>query len=152
VAPAEEDGVRQPIPDLGYGLNGVLGIEFLDVGPERVTARLDVTSAHQQPYGLVHGGVHCAMIEAVASVGAALWAMERDMAGAVGVSNTTDFLRSVRSGALHAEATPVHQGRAQQLWQVTVTRDSDHRPVARGTVRLHNLDRAETVGGLVPDP
>jgi 1,4-dihydroxy-2-naphthoyl-CoA hydrolase len=143
--------VQQPIPDLGYGLNGVLGIEFLEVGPDRVTARLDVTPAHQQAYGIVHGGVHCAMIEGLASAGGALWAMERGMPGAVGVSNTTDFLRSVRSGELRAEATPLHRGRTQQLWQVTVTRDSDGQPVARGTVRLHNLERAEAVGGLVPE-
>lgn len=143
--------MQQRIPDLGYGLNGVIGLEFLEVGPDRVTARLEVTSTHQQPYGIVHGGVHCAMIEAVASAGGALWAMEQGMPGAVGVSNTTDFLRSVRSGELRAEAVPVHQGRTQQLWQVTVTRGSDGKPVARGQVRLHNLERPEAVGGLVPD-
>ena len=146
-----EASLPPPTPDLAYGLNGILGIEFVDIGPDRVTARMEVTEVHRQPYGIVHGGVHCALIEAVASVGAALWAVEQGMPGAVGVSNTTDFLRSMRRGELHAEATPVHRGRTQQLWQVVVTRGSDGKPVARGQVRLHNIDSPETVGGLVPD-
>lgn len=143
--------MQQRTADLNYGLNGELGLEFLEVGPDRVTGRLEVTPAHHQAYGLVHGGVHCAVIEALASAGGAFWAMEQGMPGAVGVSNSTDFLRPVRSGDLHAEATPLHRGRTQQLWQVVVTRGSDGKPVARGKVRLHNLDRPEIVGGLVPD-
>jgi 1,4-dihydroxy-2-naphthoyl-CoA hydrolase len=55
------------------------------------------------------------------------------------VSNQTDFLRPVREGDLHAVATPIHRGRLQQLWLVEV-KDSDDRPVARGQVRLQNLD------------
>lgn len=56
----------------------------------------------------------------------------------VGVNNSTDFLRAVREGTLTGEATPLHQGRLQQLWQVVVT-DETGRLVARGQVRLQNL-------------
>jgi uncharacterized protein (TIGR00369 family) len=56
----------------------------------------------------------------------------------VGVSNQTDFLRSAREGVLTATATPIHQGRLQQLWQVNIT-DADERLIARGQVRLQNL-------------
>lgn len=146
-----EASLPRPAPDSTHGLNDFLGFELLEVGPDRVTARVEVSAVHRQPYGIVHGGVHCALIETAASVGGALWAVEQGMSGAVGVSNTTDFLRSVRSGELHAEATPIHRGRTQQLWQVVVTRGSDGKPVARGQVRLHNIDSPEAVGGLVPD-
>jgi uncharacterized protein (TIGR00369 family) len=88
-----------------------------------------------QPYGIVHGGVHCSVIETVASYGAALWFSDGQV---VGVSNQTDFLRAVREGRLTATATPIHRGRLQQLWLVEI-RDRTDRMVARGQVRLQNL-------------
>ncbi len=57
----------------------------------------------------------------------------------VGVNNNTDFLRAVGSGMLYGTAIPIHRGRRQQLWQVTIV-DSDERLVARGQVRLQNLE------------
>jgi 1,4-dihydroxy-2-naphthoyl-CoA hydrolase len=95
-----------------------------------------VTPALHQPYGIVHGGVHCAAVETAASVGAALWFGDRGTV--VGVSNHTDFLRGVRDGELTATATPIHRGGMQQLWLVEVT-DEQGRAVARGQVRLQNL-------------
>jgi len=136
--------------DLDYGFNGEIGLEFGEITPDRVVASLDVTPSHQQPYGLVHGGIHCSLIEATASAGAAYWAITQGFLGAVGVSNTTDFLRPVRTDRLLVEATPIHRGRRQQLWQVTVTRESDGKLAARGQVRLQNLDDASAVGGLAP--
>jgi acyl-coenzyme A thioesterase PaaI-like protein len=47
-----------------------LGIEMLEVTPERVRARLDAGPRHHQPYGVRHGGVYCSIVEAVASYGA----------------------------------------------------------------------------------
>ena len=88
-----------------------------------------------QPYGIVHGGVHAAIIETLASLGAAAWFEQGQV---VGVSNQTDFLRAVREGRLQAVATPIHRGRLQQLWQVEI-RDGTERLVARGQVRLQNL-------------
>ncbi|MCP4226684.1 MAG: PaaI family thioesterase, partial [Actinomycetia bacterium] len=52
--------------DLSHGLNGLVGLDFLDISTDRVTASLEVATIHQQPYGIVHGGVYCVMIEAVA--------------------------------------------------------------------------------------
>ena len=76
------------------GLNGLVGIEYDEVDPERVVVSLEIEERHHQPYGLVHGGTYCTLVETAASLGAALSAMERGMAGAVGVSNATDFYRS----------------------------------------------------------
>jgi 1,4-dihydroxy-2-naphthoyl-CoA hydrolase len=58
----------------------------------------------------------------------------------VGVANTTDFLRPHRAGRLQVVAVPVHQGRSQQLWQVEVRRREDGKLVARGQVRLQNVE------------
>jgi 1,4-dihydroxy-2-naphthoyl-CoA hydrolase len=112
-----------------------LGLEWVEAGGDRAVATLDVRPDMHQPYGIVHGGVHCAVIETVASYGAALWYTEGQV---VGVSNQTDFLRAVREGRLTATGTPIHRGRLQQLWQVEI-RDETQRMVARGQVRLQNL-------------
>jgi acyl-coenzyme A thioesterase PaaI-like protein len=40
---------------------------------------------------------------------------------------------------VYGSAEPIHRGRRQQLWVVTITDDSD-RVVARGQVRLQNLE------------
>jgi uncharacterized protein (TIGR00369 family) len=62
-------------------------------------------------------------------------------ANVVGVSNHTDFLRAVREGVVTARSTPIHRGRTQQLWLVEVHDEAD-RLVARGQVRLQNLESA----------
>jgi 1,4-dihydroxy-2-naphthoyl-CoA hydrolase len=118
------------------GLNGTLGFELDEATPERVVVSWTLGPQHLQPYGIVHGGVHCSVVEASASIGAALWFGERGKV--VGVSNHTDFLRAAREGRLVATATPIHQGRSQQLWLVEV-HDAESRLVARGQVRLQNL-------------
>ena len=52
----------------------------------------------------------------------------------------TDFLRPQREGRLNVVAEPIQQGRTQQLWQVVITRAEDGKAVARGQVRLQNID------------
>jgi uncharacterized protein (TIGR00369 family) len=122
---------------------GLTGIELTAASVDGAEGRLEITEDHHQPYGVVHGGVYCTIIETLASTGAALWAMDQGMAGAVGVSNKTDFLRSVTEGVLLGRATPIHRGRSQQLWQVDITRESDGKLVAQGQVRMHNVDRTD---------
>lgn len=114
----------------------LLGLEMVQASGDRVIARLPVAPHLHQPTGIVHGGVHATLVETAASVGASLWL--GDGRPAVGLSNHTDFLRSVSEGTLHVEALPVQQGRTLQLWRVEVT-DDQGRPVASGRVRLMNL-------------
>ena len=125
-----------------------LGLSFDEVSAERVTAHLELSSHHMQPYGLLHGGVYCAIAETLASVGAATWAMEQGMVGVVGVHNATDFLRAARDGVIAAEGTPIHRGRTQQLWQVDITVSDSDRLLARSQVRLQNLRDGDAVGGM----
>ena len=117
-----------------------LGLELTEVGPGRVVATWTAAERHHQPYGIVHGGVHASVVETLASVGSASWAAEHlpDGAKVVGVSNSTDFFRAVSTGNLVSTATPVHQGRSQQLW-VVETRDAEDRLVSRGQLRVQNL-------------
>lgn len=125
-----------------------LGLEYDDVSGDRVAAHLDLEPRHCQPYGIVHGGVYCSIVETLASVGAATWAMDQGMVGVVGVHNATDFLRSARDGRIEGEGLPLHRGRTQQLWVVEVRVAGTDRTLARGQVRLQNLTDAAAIGGI----
>ncbi len=119
------------------------GIELTETSVDLCRGRIEINPNHHQPYGVVHGGVYCAFIETLASMGAALWAVEQGMAGAMGVSNKTDFIKATTDGVLLGEATPIHRGRSQQLWQVNVTREEDGKLAAQGQVRLHNVSQTD---------
>jgi uncharacterized protein (TIGR00369 family) len=117
----------------------LLGIHLEEVTATRVTGWFEVGPQHHQPFGLVHGGVHASVVETVASVGAVA-AVRESGRTAVGVANSTDFLRSTTSGRLEVVGTAVYQGRSQQLWDVLITRAVDGKDVARGRVRLQNIE------------
>jgi 1,4-dihydroxy-2-naphthoyl-CoA hydrolase len=121
----------------------LLGAHFDEARGDRVTGWLEVGADHHQPWGLVHGGVFTAIIETFATVGAYQAVKDREQL-AVGVSNVTDFLRPQREGRLNVVAEPIQQGRTQQLWQVVITRAEDGKAVARGQVRLQNIDASQS--------
>ena len=124
-----------PSPKLA--LHDLLGLVVSEVGSDRVVMTWTVDGRHLQPFGLAHGGIHCLVNESAASIAAAVWFGADGRV--VGVNNSTDFLRASRPGdSLRAIATPIHRGRSQQLWQIE-TRDDRERLVARGQVRLQNL-------------
>lgn len=120
-----------------------LGLRFTELSPDGARAQLEVTPKLLQPMGLVHGGVYCAIVESMASVSAYTWLTTQGGGEVVGVNNNTDFLRSIRSGTVYGATEPIHRGRRQQLWLVTITDDQD-RVVARGQVRLQNLEAQRT--------
>ena len=122
---------------LEVGFNRALGFTLQEASATRVSATLELSDEHQQPFGLVHGGLYCAVVETLASVGGAL-AWTGPGRTVVGVNNNTDFIRGVAGGKLFAEALPIHSGRTQQLWEVVIT-DSGGKLIAKGFVRLANL-------------
>ena len=129
------------------GFDETLGLHIDTVSTTEVTGHLDPDDRHRQPYGLVHGGVACSIVESLGSVGSAAFAVEQGMVGPVGMSNTTDFLRPHRDGRLEARATAIHQGRSRQIWLVEITRSTDGELVARGQLQTHNLVSDEVIGG-----
>jgi 1,4-dihydroxy-2-naphthoyl-CoA hydrolase len=126
-------------PDFEAPFDNELGLVFTELSPDRARAQLDVQPKLLQPMGIVHGGVYCSMVESLASTAAYTWLNANGGGSVVGVNNNTDFLRAIGSGTVFGTATPVHRGRRQQLWLVTIT-DSGDRLVARGQVRLQNLE------------
>jgi 1,4-dihydroxy-2-naphthoyl-CoA hydrolase len=115
-----------------------LGLNLDEVTGQRVTGTLELSAAHHQPWGVVHGGVWTAVIETVATVGAVEAAKAFGMR-AVGVHNSCDFVRPFVSGRAQVVATAVQQGRTQQLWDVAITAHEGGKLLATGRVRLANI-------------
>ncbi|HET9648719.1 MAG TPA: PaaI family thioesterase [Microlunatus sp.] len=114
-----------------------LGLEVTAAGPDEVTAVWTVTAALLQPYGMLHGGAHCGVVETLASLAASLWLGPDGRV--VGTTNSTDFYRATRAGdRLSSVARPVHRGRSRQVWRVE-THDDHGRLVSAGQVAIQNL-------------
>ena len=106
------------------GLGDLIGLEYLDSGPEEVRARLEVTDRVRQPVGLVHGGVFAAMAESMCS--AATWlSVKDDGMAAMGQSNSATFMRPITEGHVNAVARTRHRGRTTWVWDVRFSDDAE---------------------------
>ena len=114
-----------------------LGLVIDEISASRVTAHLDLGADHHTPWGIVHGGVYTSAVESTASIGASTAVRDRGQV-AVGLTNTTHFLRPLSGGRANVEAVPLSQGRTQQLWRVDIT-DESGKLIAHGEVRLQNV-------------
>jgi 1,4-dihydroxy-2-naphthoyl-CoA hydrolase len=116
----------------------ISGLQIEEVCGDGVRGWIDLDERHHTPWGVVHGGVYATAVESAASLGASAAVEEREQF-AVGLNNTTDFLRPVTKGRVEVVAEPIMQGKGQQLWQVVITRAEDGKEVARGQLRLQNV-------------
>ena len=127
------------------GFNALLGLHYTRANYDEVVAECKIGPHLHQPYGLVHGGVYASIIEAVASTAAAIHAMHESRT-AVGLENTTSFLRATREGTLVARAHPLTRGRRSHVWEVGI-RDEHDRLLACGRVRVLCLEAGTAVAG-----
>ena len=99
-----------------------LGVEFLEVGDDFITARVPVDQRTKQPYGLLHGGVSVVLAETLGSCGAAYAAPEGYRA--VGLDINANHIKGATSGWVTGITRPVHIGRTTQVWQIDLTNDA----------------------------
>ena len=118
------------------------GLQVDEATATRVTGTIAAGREQHTPWGVVHGGVYTTAVESACSIGASLAVVGRGEF-AVGLSNQTDFLRPFVEGELRVTATPIQQGRTQQLWLCEIARD-DGKLVARGQLRLQNVPLPES--------
>jgi len=119
-----------------------LGIEWLELRPDRIVARIPV-EGNTQPYGVLHGGATAALCETVGSFGTALVAGFDRVS--VGIALTVNHLRSVREGHITATGVPLHVGRSTAVWDMRVE-DDEGRLVAVSRLTLAIRDAAPPGG------
>lgn len=101
-------------------LAGHLGIEFVEVGDNFLTAKMPVDERTKQPFGILHGGASAALAETVGSVAATL-CIDMSQQYAVGLDINANHLRPVKAGHVYGTARPVHLGRRTHVWQINIT-------------------------------
>ncbi|MFA9272739.1 MAG: PaaI family thioesterase [Baekduiaceae bacterium] len=113
----------EPPIALDRTFDALYGLEVLDANDERVVARVAIRDQIKQPMGLVHGGIYASIAEATTSMATAAAVMS-DGKAAMGLANSTSFLRPITSGDyVHATATRRHRGRTTWVWDVDITDD-----------------------------
>ena len=115
------------------------GLEIDEATDEVVHGRVPIREHLLQPVGLVHGGVHASIAEALASSGTNVGVVPEGKIG-LGQSNHSSFLRPVSKGTIHGLARRRHRGRTTWVWDVELT-DDDGRLCALSRVTIAVRER-----------
>jgi 1,4-dihydroxy-2-naphthoyl-CoA hydrolase len=99
-----------------------LGLEFLEVGDDFITARVPVDHRTRQPYGLLHGGVSVVLAETLGSCGAIYCTPPGHRV--VGLDINANHIRAATSGWVTGKTTPVHVGRSTQVWAIELRNEA----------------------------
>lgn len=124
------------------GLADTLGIEVIELTPERVVATMPVDERTRQPFGILHGGASVALAETVVSLGA--WrSIDDTRFAAVGLEINANHVRPKTDGTVRAVATPLHRGRTTQVWSAEITDEAGRLVcISRCTIAIVERDRA----------
>ena len=101
------------------GLFTHLGIEFVEVTPERVVARLKVSDKLMTVGDTVHGGTLMAFADSVGAAGTVANLAEGQRTATL--ESKTNFIAGCRSGTVQAEAKPIHKGKRTHVWETRIT-------------------------------
>jgi 1,4-dihydroxy-2-naphthoyl-CoA hydrolase len=104
------------------GFAELIGTEWIDLDPNAARARIKVEDHHLQPFGVVHGGVCAALAESLCSAATYEAVRENDEV-ALGMANSTTFLRPITKGHVNALARARQRGRTTWVWDVELSDD-----------------------------
>jgi 1,4-dihydroxy-2-naphthoyl-CoA hydrolase len=105
--------------DWNIGLVAHLGIEFVEVTPDRIVARLQVTEKLLTTTDTVHGGTLMAFADTIGAAGTVANLAEGQRTATL--ESKTNFLAGCRSGWIRAVAVPIHKGKRTHVWETRVT-------------------------------
>ena len=101
-----------------------IGIEWMSVGEDSISARMPVDNRTCQPYGLLHGGASVALAETIGSVAAAM-VVDSSKFNCVGLEINANHVRGVRNGFVTGTAKPLHIGGTTQVWEIRIVNEKD---------------------------
>lgn len=113
-----------------------LGIEFIKISENSLTATMPVDERTRQPIGILHGGANVVLAETVAST-AANAVIDLDKFFCVGMEINANHIRSVRQGLVTAVTRPIHLGRTTQIWHIDIyNEDGEQTCISRMTASV----------------
>jgi 1,4-dihydroxy-2-naphthoyl-CoA hydrolase len=96
-----------------------IGIEWTELGPNFMKAKMPVDNRTLQPYGLLHGGASCVLAETIGSVASAM-VVDHSKFVCVGLDINANHVRSAREGWVIGTATPLHLGGNTHVWDIKI--------------------------------
>ena len=108
--------------DWNVGLVTHLGIEFLEVTPDRVRARLQVNDKLLTTTGVVHGGTLMAFADTIGAAGTVANLDEGQRTATL--ESKTNFISGCKAGWITGESTPIHKGKRTHVWETRITDES----------------------------
>ncbi|HOV45128.1 MAG TPA: hotdog fold thioesterase [Ferruginibacter sp.] len=123
------------------GMSALLGMEWVDIGPDFLKMKMPVSENTIQPYGLLHGGASCSLAETIGSIGSYL-VIDNTKYICVGMEINANHIKGVRSGFVTATATPLHLGKSSHVWDIKLVNESGLLVcVSRHTVAIVDFDK-----------
>lgn len=101
-----------------------LGMEFLDIGENFITAKMPVDHRTLQPMGLLHGGASLALAETLGSVASSML-LDMNKFYCVGLEINANHIKSARNGFVIGKATPIHLGKKTHVWDIKITNENE---------------------------
>ena len=105
--------------DWDKGLARHLGIEFVEITPDRVVARLKVDERLMTVTGTIHGGTLMAFADTIGAAGTVANLAEGQSTATI--ESKTNFIAACRSGFVQAVAKPIHKGKRTHVWETRIT-------------------------------
>ena len=102
----------------------VLGIEFIDVQPDFIKAKMPVDSRTTQPYGLLHGGTSVVLAETLGSIASSLAVADPTKQRGVGVEINANHTKSVKEGFVIGTCTALKIGKTLHVYDIKIHDES----------------------------
>jgi uncharacterized protein (TIGR00369 family) len=107
-------------------LPGLLGIEIVDLEPDRCVLRLAIEQHHLAPNGYLHAATLIAMADTACGYGS-LASRPDGATGFTTIESKSNHVGTLLEGGLRGEATMLHGGRTTQVWDALVTAEGTGR-------------------------
>lgn len=118
-----------------------LGIEFTEITPEFLKAKMPVDHRTKQPFGLLHGGASVVLAESMGSIAALLAVPDMNHYKGVGVEINANHLKSARSGYVYGTCTPLRIGKTLHVYEIKIHDEAEQLICAsRLTVAILKVD------------
>jgi len=135
MADTPPDGRRLPTPErmtesTAGTFPGLIGMQVTAVEWGRLVARLEVRPDLRAPNGYLHAGTVVTLADTLCGFGCRMMVPE-GANGFTTIELKSNFLGTVREGAIRAEARLVHGGRSTQVWDAEVTDEATGKPIAQ---------------------
>jgi 1,4-dihydroxy-2-naphthoyl-CoA hydrolase len=100
-------------------MSDFLEIDFLEIGPDFLRAKMPVINKTKQPYGFLHGGASVVLAETLGSI-CSMMSIDTDLFNLVGLEINANHVRKVSEGYVTGTAKPIHIGKTTHVLGIEI--------------------------------